>query len=269
VVNGGAIVGVTGRYIEIRTTLARTPQTQVSPVLYDLTVNGLTNQDPVCTNAVASETELWPPNHEYHAIDVLGVTDPDGDPVTITVTGITQDEPTNNRGDGNTCPDAQIVNGHASVRAERTGTPSTPGNGRVYTISFTADDGNGGTCSDSVRVCVPHDRKNPTCIDDGQVYNSLGPCSVGLPVDAEVATLTVLEGGRTGARLRFTVPTDGEVNISIFDVTGRRVATIEDGWLAQGSYERSWNPTNAAQGLYFIRMRAGSVELRKTLLQLN
>jgi hypothetical protein len=136
------------------------------------------NRSPDCSNAVASEPVLWPPDHKYHGIAVDGMTDPDSDPVTITVTGITQDEPANGQGGGNTCPDGQITNGQASVRAERIGTPGIPGNGRVYAINFTASDGNGGTCSGTVSVCVP-DQDNPTCIDDGQLYNSLGPCSAG------------------------------------------------------------------------------------------
>jgi hypothetical protein len=58
----------------------------------------------------------------------------------------------------------------AYLRAEREG----PGNGRVYEISFEAQDGNGGSCQSSVTVCVPHDRSaaNRQCVDDGQIYDS-------------------------------------------------------------------------------------------------
>src|SRR3990172_7434580 len=54
--------------------------------------SGTANLPPVCSGAAASEAVLWPPNHRYRTITIRGVTDPDGDPVTITVTGITQDE---------------------------------------------------------------------------------------------------------------------------------------------------------------------------------
>ena len=62
---------------------------------------------------------------------VSGATDPDGDPVTHTITGVTQDEPLNGQGDGDTSPDARDVPGHAdqvNLRAERSGN----GDGRVY-----------------------------------------------------------------------------------------------------------------------------------------
>lgn len=53
----------------------------------------------------------------------------------------------------------------AQVRAERRGN----GNGRVYTIYFTATDGRGGVAQGNVKVKVP---KNPNsnAIDDGRTY---------------------------------------------------------------------------------------------------
>ena len=65
--------------------------------------------------------------------------------MTITVTGVTQDEPLNSFGDASTCPDAVIVDGQAQVRTERSGGD----NGRVYAIHFHADDGRGGSCDGS------------------------------------------------------------------------------------------------------------------------
>ncbi len=142
---------------------------------YDIactTVEIVPNQAPVCEDAYAGSEKLWPPNHKYVDINVIGVTDPDGDPVTITVDGITQDELVDaiGKGDGNTSPDGMGVGTDtASVRAERQGNA----NGRIYEISFTASDGQGGECSGSVNVCVPHNqRPGHVCIDDGQNYDS-------------------------------------------------------------------------------------------------
>lgn len=102
---------------------------------------------------------------------VTGVTDPEGDSVTITVTTVTQDEPVKIKGD-KTSPDAVIQAGSASVRAER----SNSGNGRVYQISFRAEDGQGGSCIGAVKVGVPHSlKKGLTAIDDGQLYDSTLP----------------------------------------------------------------------------------------------
>lgn len=54
------------------------------------------------------------------------------------------------------------------LRSERSGT----GNGRVYQVSFTADDEHGGSCTGAVTMCVPHDRRQGICVNDGQQYNA-------------------------------------------------------------------------------------------------
>jgi hypothetical protein len=101
-------------------------------------------------------------------VTIQGVTDPDGDPVTINIDQIRQDEPTDGTGDGHTCPDgAGIGTSTAQVRAER----SAQGDGRVYTIYFTASDGNGGSCQGSVTVCVPRSIKR-SCTNGGAIYDS-------------------------------------------------------------------------------------------------
>jgi cysteine-rich repeat protein len=137
-----------------------------------------TNLPPDCTGAGPTIGLLWPPNHKNRPFEVGigGVTDPDGDPVTITITSIMQDEPVNTFGDGTTLPcDAMGVGGPtARIRVERSGTKKVPGNGRFYHIFFTGDDGAGGRCSGKVRVAVPHDQAKAP-IDDGPLYNSCTP----------------------------------------------------------------------------------------------
>ena len=130
------------------------------------------NAAPDCSLARPSVPELWPPNHKMVPITIEGVTDPENQSVQITILAVTQDEPLNGLGDGDTSPDAVIQGSTILLRAERSGT----GNGRVYRITFTADDGNGGTCVGSVSVTVPHSRGREAqpAIDDGQAYNSIG-----------------------------------------------------------------------------------------------
>jgi hypothetical protein len=132
------------------------------------------NTAPDCSTAGPSIGEIWPPNHKMVSINVLGVTDADGDTVSITINSIWQDEPVNTVGDGSTGPDgAGVGSDTAQVRAERTGTKKVPGDGRVYHIGFTADDGNGGSCSGEVKVGVPHDQgKGKPAVDGGALYDS-------------------------------------------------------------------------------------------------
>jgi len=130
------------------------------------------NHAPDCTAATASVTMLWPPNHGLVEVSIGGVTDVDGDQPEVTVTGVAQDEPIVGTGDGDACPDASGigVDETVSLRAERGG----QGDGRAYHVSFTADDGAGGTCSGEVLVCVPHDQGNGACADGGPAFDSTG-----------------------------------------------------------------------------------------------
>ena len=130
------------------------------------------NTPPDCSGAVASRTMLWPSNHRFVTVDVLGVTDPDGDPVAVKIDAVYQDEPVSGRGSGNTAPDADGIGmSSAELRAERSGL----GNGRVYHVFFTADDGQGASCGGAVTVSVPHDRRGRAAIDGGPVYLSTLP----------------------------------------------------------------------------------------------
>jgi uncharacterized repeat protein (TIGR01451 family) len=146
---------------------------QFDPLLSNNTSTASTtlNHNPVCA-AVTAGPDLWPPNHKLRTITLSGATDADGDPLTWMVSGVTQDEPTNGLGDGDTAIDAFLGIGNTlQVRAERSGL----GDGRVYRIAFSVSDGRGGSCTGTATVGVPHDQSpaNRTPIDSGPVYNSL------------------------------------------------------------------------------------------------
>lgn len=127
------------------------------------------NAPPACGRAQASPALLWPPNHTLMPVTITGVTDPDSARVTTRITAVTQDEPVNGLGDGDTSPDAVLQGSTALLRAERSGA----GSGRVYRLHFTASDGDGGTCTGSVDVQVPKSLKPAVpVLDSGQLYDS-------------------------------------------------------------------------------------------------
>jgi hypothetical protein len=127
------------------------------------------NAAPRCDSA--SGGEIWPPNHmTFYEAPVRGVVDPEGQPVSIRVTAIWQDEPVYQKGDGWFAPDGQGVGtAMASVRAERI----AKGNGRVYTIVFTATDALGASCGGTVHYTVPKSQgQHHATIDDGAAFDS-------------------------------------------------------------------------------------------------
>jgi len=123
---------------------------------------------PNCDLAYADPGVLWPPNHKLKEISILGIEDPDQNAFEIEIISVTQDEPVNGQGDGDTGPDAFLIDGCLFLRAERSGT----GNGRVYVVSFVVRDTYGEECSGTVSVSVPKSKKRQNAVDDGQTYDS-------------------------------------------------------------------------------------------------
>jgi hypothetical protein len=123
------------------------------------------NRRPDCSAAVATPSSIWPPDGRQVPVAILGVTDPDGDPIALEVTRIFQDELTGS------VPDAGGVETAAPwVRAGRMNT----GDGRVYHLFFEALDPAGGSCKGEVKVCVPL-QSGSTCRDGGARIDSTVP----------------------------------------------------------------------------------------------
>ncbi|MCK4806586.1 MAG: T9SS type A sorting domain-containing protein, partial [Candidatus Aegiribacteria sp.] len=58
------------------------------------------------------------------------------------------------------------------------------------------------------------------------------------------------------ASLGFSVPFNGKVEITVYDVSGRMVETILDGTVESGSHSVTWAPGDEiTSGVYFIRLR--------------
>lgn len=67
----------------------------------------------------------------------------------------------------------------------------------------------------------------------------------------------------------FCLPEAGTASLEAFDVHGRRVATIERGWHAQGIHVALWDSRSAGPGICFVRLQARSVQIVRRLLILR
>jgi TolB protein len=109
------------------------------------------NRAPQCDGLTATMMELWPPNRHFLPVSVSGGSDPEGDPVSLEITEVTQDEPVRTRGDS-TSPDARRGSAPDEVRLRAERNPF--GDGRVYRLAVQGSDGRGGTCEGEVTIEV-------------------------------------------------------------------------------------------------------------------
>lgn len=154
----------------VNTATASSSTNEIDPGNNTSTVTTSLNHNPVCSAVTLTGDSMWPPNHRMVTFTASGATDADGNPLTTTITHVTQDEPLNGLGDGDTGPtDAALVAGHADqvdLRAERSG----KGDGRVYAVTVSVSDANGGSCTTTLTTAnVPHDQAHPA-VDSGQAY---------------------------------------------------------------------------------------------------
>jgi hypothetical protein len=68
-------------------------------------------------------------------------------------------------------------------------------------------------------------------------------------------------------KIRYTVPSGAHVELSVFDILGREVATVVNAFHEQGSYAVDFNAENLANGVYLYMLRAGSfTDMKKMIL---
>jgi hypothetical protein len=70
----------------------------------------------------------------------------------------------------------------------------------------------------------------------------------------------------TGTRIAFACPFSARVELAIYDVAGRRVATLADGIYAPGTHQVQWTPANVAPGVYVYALEAATERLVRTMV---
>jgi FtsP/CotA-like multicopper oxidase with cupredoxin domain len=126
----------------------------------DDVVISVADTTPPTIDVLLDPDKLWPPNHKMVTINANVTVDDacDADP-SFRLDYVTSNEPDNGKGDGNTVNDIQNVeigtpDMQFDLRAERSG----KGNGRIYSVGYTAEDDSGSSASTEATVEVDHDQ---------------------------------------------------------------------------------------------------------------
>jgi predicted CXXCH cytochrome family protein len=66
--------------------------------------------------------------------------------------------------------------------------------------------------------------------------------------------------------ISFSVPYGSNVNITVYDAIGHKVAELVNGYYAKGSYKIRWDAVNYASGIYLYRIEAANFRLTKKMV---
>jgi hypothetical protein len=108
-------------------------------------------------------------------------------------------------------------------------------------------------------------------LDANYGLSTAAPEALALPQNLEI-TGSHPNPFNPAATIHFTVPRKGQIDLAIYDIAGRRVATLVSGTVSAGGHDVTWRGqddrgSNVASGIYFSRLSDGtSVKTRKILL---
>ncbi len=69
--------------------------------------------------------------------------------------------------------------------------------------------------------------------------------------------------------ITFDVPVASQVRLTVFDVTGRRIASLVNREFAPGRHQVVWDARGVASGLYFYRLESGEFEATRSMTLLK
>jgi hypothetical protein len=69
--------------------------------------------------------------------------------------------------------------------------------------------------------------------------------------------------------IRYAVPRRGRVSLTLYNVQGQQVATLEDGVREAGHYQISWQPLTLASGVYVVRLSAETASICQKIVYLK
>jgi hypothetical protein len=55
--------------------------------------------------------------------------------------------------------------------------------------------------------------------------------------------------------ISYSLPKRAVINLNIYDVTGRRIATLADGLHSPGTYQVTFDGSNLSSGIYFVQLQ--------------
>lgn len=117
-----------------------------------------------------------------------------------------------------------------------------------------------------VDITISPSVTNPTPVERIQCGSTTGISS-----NNEVASEFSLEQNypnpfNPSTVIKFSVPENSVVSLTVFDASGREVANLVSGFMNKGIYSYDFNASGLSSGVYFYKLKAEGFEQTKKML---
>ncbi|MBD3233863.1 MAG: T9SS type A sorting domain-containing protein, partial [candidate division Zixibacteria bacterium] len=69
--------------------------------------------------------------------------------------------------------------------------------------------------------------------------------------------------------ITYQLPEASSVNLAIYNLSGQKVAALEDGFRNAGEYSVTWDASNYSSGVYFYKLEVGGEVFTKRMTLLK
>ena len=94
------------------------------------------------------------------------------------------------------------------------------------------------------------------------IGDGLNPLNFNMNNIEEVSVLSISKAYpnpfNPSTNLDYSIMNSGNVEITVFDITGRKVSILENSFKNAGDYNIVWNAQNNTSGIYYIQILAGN-----------
>ena len=66
--------------------------------------------------------------------------------------------------------------------------------------------------------------------------------------------------------INFNISDSEYTEINIFDLNGRKIETVFNGFLSKGNYKKTWDASNQPSGIYIVQLKNSAYKISSKIL---
>jgi hypothetical protein len=132
--------------------------------------------------------------------------------------------------------------------------------GETLVVNFVLSGGCGGGGG-----CNPDSCTMGPCDPDSCTQGGCGGCGDGVPARPKISK-AYPNPFNPSTSISFNLPQSAQVNLSVWNLNGQRVALLTNSQMEAGVHRMTWNAENLASGIYLVRLEAAnSVSIKRVV----